>query len=188
MFAGALKYSEGAVIVGETSYGKGVGQYHISLEDGSVVVLTNFEILLPGGVQYNATGIAPDVAVENVVVAFPEYGTLSPLGSDAISAQSSGVSVRGLEQRLQVLGLFDGAPDNTFDDSTLAAVNEFQESFGLAATTEASVATLEVLDSLFTQFSGLDVLFDHQLDAAVNELLASAHMPLGCTGAAEYLD
>ncbi len=185
MFAGALKYSEGAVLVGETSYGKGVGQYHFELSDGSVAIITNFEILLPGSISYNSVGIDPDIAVENTPVLFPEYDTLSPLGSEAISAQSSGIQVRGLEERLGLLGMFDGTADNVFDDATLAAVNAFQEEYGFAVTPEASPDMLEALDLIFRELAESEVALDLQLNAAIDALLAAAHMPLGCTGAVD---
>jgi len=186
MFAGALKYSEDAVLIGTTTYGKGVGQYHLTMDDDSVAVITNFEIFLPGGIAYNEVGITPDFEVPNRVVSFPEYTALSPLGSSDITRGSSGFQVLALEQRLSALGYFDGSADTTFDDATLEAVNEFQAAHDLAVTNRASRTTLETLDSYFKEYSGLNVMFDDQLTAAINYLAPLSHMPRGCDGVTVY--
>ncbi|MCC7528318.1 MAG: trypsin-like peptidase domain-containing protein [Candidatus Melainabacteria bacterium] len=63
IFAGALKVNQRAIIVGETTYGKGVGQVVImGLPFGRRLHITAFEFL-PGGVAHNHIGIEPDVKV-----------------------------------------------------------------------------------------------------------------------------
>lgn len=64
IFAGALKANGRAVIVGETTYGKGVGQDVImGLMFGRRLHVTAFEFL-PGGVAHNHVGIAPDIEAD----------------------------------------------------------------------------------------------------------------------------
>lgn len=64
IFAGALKVNRRAIIVGETTYGKGVGQVVImGLPFGRRLHITAFEFQ-PGGVAHNLIGIEPDVKVQ----------------------------------------------------------------------------------------------------------------------------
>lgn len=62
ILAGALKFSAGASLVGETTYGKGLVQisFDKELDDGSSLKLTVYKWMLPDGTWINGTGIAPD--------------------------------------------------------------------------------------------------------------------------------
>ncbi|MBR1801754.1 S41 family peptidase [Candidatus Saccharibacteria bacterium] len=61
---GALKDYEKATVVGETSYGKGVVQSLLTLDDGSLLKVTSAHWYTPNGTGINKTGITPDVEVE----------------------------------------------------------------------------------------------------------------------------
>lgn len=63
LFAGCLKDWEKAVLVGENSFGKGVGSVTYSLTDGSAIQITNFHYFLPSGECVQDVGIAPDIEV-----------------------------------------------------------------------------------------------------------------------------
>lgn len=62
LFAGSLRDWEKAVIVGETSYGKGSGTMTWSLGDGSALNVTIFEYILPAGGRLEGVGLTPDFA------------------------------------------------------------------------------------------------------------------------------
>ena len=53
-----------STIVGTTTYGKGVVQQLIDLEDGTYLKLTIAEYYTPSGRSINGTGITPDIEVE----------------------------------------------------------------------------------------------------------------------------
>jgi carboxyl-terminal processing protease len=61
---GALKDYNKATIVGEKSYGKGVVQSMIDLDNGSILKVTSAHWYTPNGTGINETGIEPDVVVE----------------------------------------------------------------------------------------------------------------------------
>jgi len=61
--AGALRYHERAVLIGERTYGKGSVQNVHSLSDGSSLRVTVARYYLPGGQQVDSQGIAPDIEV-----------------------------------------------------------------------------------------------------------------------------
>lgn len=63
--AAALKESYGAILVGETSYGKGKVQQTMSLEGGSMVKYTSAYWLTPSGTCIDQVGIKPDYEIAN---------------------------------------------------------------------------------------------------------------------------
>lgn len=64
LFAGCLRDWQKAQLVGETSYGKGVGTITKYLTDGSAVQITNFYYNLPNGENVDQVGLEPDYPVE----------------------------------------------------------------------------------------------------------------------------
>ncbi|MEW4414645.1 S41 family peptidase [Clostridium sp. AN503] len=64
VLAGALKDYGKAVLVGTTSYGKGIVQSLLPLADGSAVKLTTAHYYTPGGHDLHKKGLEPDVEVE----------------------------------------------------------------------------------------------------------------------------
>ena len=64
ILAGALKDHEKAKIVGTKTYGKGVIQQLMTLQDGSGLKITSEEYLTPNKTKINKIGIEPDEKVE----------------------------------------------------------------------------------------------------------------------------
>jgi carboxyl-terminal processing protease len=66
--AGALQDNGRALVIGEETFGKGVGQSVSQLSDGGQLVLLNFEWLTPSRRSINQQGIVPDiVAVDELL-------------------------------------------------------------------------------------------------------------------------
>ena len=63
LFTSALKDYNKAVIVGETTYGKGTMQSILGLPDGSAVYMTTAKYYPPFSDSYDGIGIAPDIEV-----------------------------------------------------------------------------------------------------------------------------
>jgi len=63
-FSGCMKVYNRAVIVGVKTYGKGVMQSIMELDDGSAVRLTTAKYYLPDGSNIHEVGIEPDEVVE----------------------------------------------------------------------------------------------------------------------------
>ena len=51
------------VLVGEKTYGKGVMQQTYNLSDGSAIRITIAKFYPPSGVNFDGTGLEPDIAV-----------------------------------------------------------------------------------------------------------------------------
>lgn len=75
IFAGAVKDYEMGTLVGTTTFGKGIVQRVVSLEDGTAIKLTVSKYYTPKGNNIHGTGIDPDVEVELDAEAFVADGT-----------------------------------------------------------------------------------------------------------------
>lgn len=64
ILTGALKDNHRAIIVGTTTYGKGVGYSRDQLPTGGVITITSLDYLTPSGFNLSHKGITPDVVVD----------------------------------------------------------------------------------------------------------------------------
>lgn len=80
VLAGALRDNCRAVVMGDTSFGKGLVQAVYGLENGYGLVLTVAKYLTPNGTDINKVGIVPDVSKEDALPSAP--GFVPVLGSD----------------------------------------------------------------------------------------------------------
>ncbi|MDD3413406.1 MAG: S41 family peptidase [Lachnospiraceae bacterium] len=64
IFAGGIKDYGTGIIIGTTTYGKGIVQRFITLGSGAAIKLTVSEYYLPSGVCIHKTGIRPDIEIE----------------------------------------------------------------------------------------------------------------------------
>jgi carboxyl-terminal processing protease len=63
ILASALRDNKKAVIMGETSFGKGSVQTIIPLSDGSALRLTTSRYYTPAGISIHEKGVTPDIVV-----------------------------------------------------------------------------------------------------------------------------
>ena len=64
IFAGAIKDYEYGTLIGTTSFGKGIVQTIIPMEDGSAVKVTMAKYFTPKGNYIHGAGIEPDIQLE----------------------------------------------------------------------------------------------------------------------------
>ncbi len=64
VFTAAVKDYKVGIIIGKTTYGKGVVQTLLSLRDGSFVKFTTSEYFSPNGNKINGIGVIPDIEVD----------------------------------------------------------------------------------------------------------------------------
>ncbi len=70
--AGALQDHQRAVIMGSKTFGKGSVQTILPMDNGSALKLTTAKYYTPSGVSIQATGISPDIELENLKLSDPE--------------------------------------------------------------------------------------------------------------------
>jgi carboxyl-terminal processing protease len=85
LFSGVLRDLGKATLVGEQTFGKGVGTLTWDLEDKSAIQITTFEYFLPKGESINEIGLVPDYEV-----------SLSP------EAETKAISLLTLEEDTQL--------------------------------------------------------------------------------------
>lgn len=78
--AGALQDNGRAIVVGEETFGKGVGQSVISLVNGGQLVYLSFEWLTPNRESINQEGVTPDLIADDN--RFPSIITLDGRGAE----------------------------------------------------------------------------------------------------------
>ncbi|MFZ5647934.1 MAG: S41 family peptidase [Bacillota bacterium] len=71
IFAGALRDNGVATLVGDTTYGKGVVQNLISLEEGGALKVTTSEYTTPKGSHIHEQGLKPDYIVKTAELQLP---------------------------------------------------------------------------------------------------------------------
>ncbi len=174
ILAGALQQSAGAVLVGETTYGKGTVQvsYGDELGDGSLVKLTVYRWLLPDGTWIHHRGIEPDIAA-----AQPEYWMAYKLPRDRIlKKDETGEDVKNLQLILEGVGLPADRKDGYFSEATERALMAFQLREGLPVTGQTDEATANRLEEvLYSELKKPEN--DRQLQTALDQARELAGLP-----------
>lgn len=154
LLTGVLKEAGGAEVIGCTTYGKGQGQYHLTMLDGvSKLVITCLEMELPEEGCWEGKGIAPTIAVADGASVRSYLNGLAALDTakNIVYGQQS-QQVRALSGRLFLLGYASGASD-VFDTDLLSALRRFQKDKGL---TQRIVADQETMEAVNAAVAALD--------------------------------
>lgn len=179
--AAGLRVAENAVLVGTRTYGKSTGQYHISVDDEDVLVLTTLRISVPGEADYIDVGIIPDYNISNNISIHNDTDFL-PLDTSAELYMSNySDNTKALNQRLSFLGFLsaNAADSASFGEATLNAINKFQTANGFSRTTYADSATLKAINEAVKVFDGVRVISrDLQYEKALELAIEAAKEPI----------
>ncbi|MBM7566438.1 S41 family peptidase [Paenibacillus sacheonensis] len=169
VLAGALKEEANAVLVGETSFGKGTVQvsYDKQLADGSLIKMTIAKWLTPLGNWVHEKGLKPDVAVNP-----PDYYTAARMSkTKTLMPNTIDENTKSLQIMLAGLGYSVDRKDGYYSPATADSVRSFQSKAGLPATGNTDVATAEKIEQqLIAKIR--DEKSDTQLQKAVGVLQA----------------
>ncbi|MBQ6697599.1 MAG: PDZ domain-containing protein [Oscillospiraceae bacterium] len=124
IMAGAMQDLGYAVIVGEKTFGKGLGQRHIQTSDGDEAIITGLELKLPVRGSYDGIGIKPDYEVSMKLTPY-KLPYLRELKKNTDASKIKTDNVRAIEERLKCLGYFYGEADDEWDKRTVHAINLF---------------------------------------------------------------
>ena len=75
ILSGAIKDYNKGTLIGTTTYGKGIVQRIIRLDDGTAVKLTVSAYFTPSGKNIHGIGIEPDIELEYDYEAYEKDGT-----------------------------------------------------------------------------------------------------------------
>jgi carboxyl-terminal processing protease len=136
ILAAAWKEHHAATLVGTQTYGKGIAQQLLEMQNGKYVKLSTFYFLTPRKNMIDGKGVAPDYVVENFSAAEQEalaalYASFVPMRESVKpAAGAEGLNVYGAQQRLQMLD-YAYEVSGLMDEATVAAVTQFQRDSGL---------------------------------------------------------
>lgn len=158
LLAAALKDNQIAVVVGETTYGKGVAQKMDLSHKEYSYKMTVQEFFSPKGNKINGVGVKPDV-----VVTIPSY----VLPVRRLYTGDKGKDVYQTEAILHYLGYLPVQPDQLYDVQTVKAVKQFQKVSGLYVGGLLDLTTQSKLNEALRQSVRQH---DPQLAAALSQL------------------
>lgn len=176
LLAGALQDNGVAKMIGNTTYGKGVGQQVVGFKNGDAAKVSVFYFTTPKGHIINKLGIKPDVTVFNAKPATSEekrqMASFESMDGDKKYVKGEyGAAVLGAQQRLAVLGYYKGSLNGQFDEETAKAVQDFQNAMLLYPYPCLDNTTRSTLKSAIAE--KLEVKQkpnDHQLARGIKEL------------------
>lgn len=170
--AGVLRDLLDATLIGARTYGKGMGQQHLSFSDGNRMVITTLELLLPESGGWDGDGLTTDVLSFNTY-ALSSVLTHYPLHTDApLYLGDTGDAVYALSVWLNEMGYAD-ATTTVFDLSLLTAVHKFCAQVGLPAAPYASTQMLTQLEGVGNTCTE----YNYVVDSAFLTALDTIHTP-----------
>lgn len=165
--AGSLQDLGAATLIGTQTYGKGVGQYHLTMPDGSKLILTSLEMLLPTSGYYNEIGLTPNIIIEYDGVAVDASIELSPIDTqNPIMIGDTGDNVYALTERLALLGYLSDATD-VYDLNVQSAMHSFYLASCQQGKMFATTEIMEIIDEQATSVSQNAAKIDNQLATAL---------------------
>lgn len=177
---GDLGYAE---TIGETTYGKARGQYHLLFDDNSAVVLTGLQLIPPSSKDYDGVGITPKYTVSNQLKLHPA-AECAPVPERFLNITNWSEDTHKLNLALTALGFLKkpaGADMMEFDNATRDALNDFRSYYGIAPQNYLDTATAQKINARLKEFAGQKVLDDTQLQKALELAREYAKQPIQYT-------
>jgi len=168
IIAASLRDKEGAVLIGETTYGKGRAQQHYVLETDAGIVLTTMKLLPLEEEDYDGVGLTPQVEVKNKRLKTKEKLTVPT--DVALAPYSCSDNGEMLNRALVALGLLEELPEKPYQlgEETLAALDRLQAVHQLMDTAPgAGIPTLLLVNQLLEAQQAGQYEQDLQLDTAI---------------------
>ena len=134
IFALSIQEIAGALIIGEKTYGKGIGQFYTMMKNGDTIAVTACELISPNGNSYNGEGVFADITLppEYITVEIKPLSPLNFVNCRNIKEGAENNAILALNQRLARIGYI--SPDdvtNKCSEKTITAVEIFQKYYEL---------------------------------------------------------
>ncbi|MEA4921572.1 MAG: S41 family peptidase [Clostridiaceae bacterium] len=167
-----------AITVGETTFGKARGQYHLVFDDNSAAVLTTIKLIPPSGTDYEGVGLAPDYQVENYTAPHPA-ASCRRLDFKYLAINDKTQNTLDLRDALKAMGYLDSSCVTTyFDREMLDAVNAFRKDMGLDTMTYVNAQTINMINTTLDSLSQYTVTVDAQLEKALELARKYSKLPI----------
>lgn len=177
LMAGVLHEVGGAVLMGDQTYGKGQGQYHLQI-DGDYLVLTCLEMRLPKSGGWEGVGLTPDVEAHTLRTIRGYLKTATPLHvQEPIAYGQQGKQARAVCERLHALGYL-AEPGDTLDTRAFGALRRFQMDAGLDTQLGADEKALRALELTTQRAAERGLMIDDVYYAALKACQTAAAQPL----------
>ena len=179
MMAACIKDAGAGEVIGEKTYGKSLGQFHLSLTNGDTLVITTLEMRTPKTGVWEGKGIVPDKQTENLLTAGEYLKDKEPLSAarPLIFGETSS-QVTALTERLHLLGILAQTGD-TLTAEVMKAVHIFQAASDLPESVQVDIATQKALNHTMEQVA--DYYVDNALEEAIILAQEAAEQPLKYT-------
>ncbi len=145
VFTLAMKENCNAIVVGETTYGKGIAQLTRLFSDGSALKYTDMAWSSGQGVYVGETGIEPDYKVRLPEVLYQSYLKLED--DEVIAYDTVNEKAENIQLMLDFLGYEVDRQDGYYSAATRDAVKAFQKDSGIAVTGNVDSDTAKLLNS-----------------------------------------
>lgn len=168
ILAGAIKYNNKGLLIGETTYGKGSVQSLLLLKGRAAMKITTAEYLSAKDTLVNHVGIEPDILMPSLTEEeIDEIKYFAPMiGTEVSHYGLINLDIYGAQQRLDVLG-YDVELTGKYDQKTSKAIDEFQ----LANNIEERHALYNSTKVKLDEMINLYLNEDPQLEKAIDLLM-----------------
>lgn len=131
--AGALQNNDRAVVLGDTTFGKGSVQILYPLPDNSALKLTVAQYLTPGGISIQSKGIVPDLRVTPVMVTKDSvnlYRSNNIIREGNLSSHLTNAATSTAEEGVFEVRYLDAEASNRRErEETMAVAEEDEEAY-----------------------------------------------------------
>ena len=172
--AAAVKDNGAGALVGVTTYGKGVAQELVSLDNGDSFKLTFCHFLTPKKQRIDGVGITPDYVVYNgaqltaAQIESLEKNLLPFEEGKKYFAGQVGLTVLAAQQRLNIIG-YDVDENARMDEKTVAALKRIQALYGASPYGGLDFCTIDLVQRAYKEYIEGDGT-DKQLQKAIEVL------------------
>ena len=155
--AAAIKDNAAGTLIGETSYGKGVAQELVTMDNGDSFKLTFCHFLTPLKQRIDGVGIVPDIAVSNgaqlsaAQIEALEKELLPIEEGKKYFAGQVGLTVLAIQQRLNIIG-YDVDENARMDEKTVEALKRIQALYGAGVYGGLDFCTIDLVQRAYREF------------------------------------
>ena len=154
-----------AIVMGRTTYGKGVVQTTVPMRDGSALKVTTSKWLSSKGVWINGEGIKPDIEVPQDDILYMNYGIFPEDEEYDVDQVSDLICVA--ETGLRFLDYEVERTDGYFPESLKETLAQYQQEHELEVTSTLNAETYEAILSSVVREWNFDKNKDYQMNAAL---------------------